>query len=106
MKILSLVSAIAIIVFFTACSSGEKGGGKKLVIWANGKIEADATNKTTINFEPSNRHNELEIPLTAEDKKITVKTAGGDKTYDVADEGVFLLNLKADTVIGSIVNFG
>lgn len=105
MKFSSFVSAIAVIIFFTACS-GENGGGKKLVIWANGKIEQDAANKTTINFEPSNRHNELEIPLTGDDKKITIKTAGGDKTYDVDDDGVFLLNLKVDTVIGSVVNFG
>jgi hypothetical protein len=105
MKFSSLVSAIAVIIFFAACSSGDSGS-KKLVIWANGKIESDPANKTTINFEPSNRHNELEIPLTGNEKKVTVKTAGGDKTYDLADGGVFLLNLKADTIIGSIVNFG
>jgi hypothetical protein len=106
MKFSSLVIAIAAIFFFAACSSsGEKGGGKKLVVWSNGKIELDAANKTTINFEPSNRHNELEVPLTADDKKITIKTAAGDKTYDLPEDGLYLLNLKVDTVIGSIVNF-
>ena len=106
MKFSSLVIAIAVTAFFTACSSGEKGGGKKLVIWSNGTIEPDAANKTIINFQPSNRHNALEIPLTADDKKVTVKTSAGDKTYDLPDDGVYLLNLKVDTVIGSIVSFG
>jgi hypothetical protein len=105
MKFSSYVLMIAAIAFLASCSSGEKGDGKKLVVWSNGKIELDAANKTTINFEPSNRHNELEVPLTPGDKKITIKTAAGEKTYDLADGGVYLLNLKADTVIGSLVNF-
>src|SRR5688572_6213972 len=106
MKLSSFVTAIAAIAFLAACSSGEKGGGKKVVIWANGTITLDAANKTTVNFEPSNRHNELEVPLTGSDNKITIKTAAGEKAYDVPDAGVYLLNLKVDTVIGSVVSFG
>jgi hypothetical protein len=105
MKFSSFVTAIAAIAFLAACSSGEKGGGKKVVIWANGTITLDA-NKTTVNFEPSNRHNELDVPLTGSDNKITIKTASGEKAYDVPDAGIYLLNLKVDTVIGSIVSFG
>jgi hypothetical protein len=106
MKFSSSVIAIAAIFFLAACSSGDKGGGKKLVIWSNGSIQQDAADKTVINFSPSNRHNELEISLTANDKQVTIKSSGGDQTYDLPDGGVYLLNLKVDTIIGSIVTFG
>lgn len=109
MKFSSFVIAIAAIAFLTACSSGDGkgGGGKKVVVFSSGKMQHDAaTNNTTINFEPGNRHEELEITLTGSDKAITVKTSAGDKTYDIADGGLYLINLKADTIIGSIVNFG
>lgn len=106
MKFSFPVIAIAAIIFFTACSSGDKGGGKKLVVWSTGNITPDANDKTVINYEQSNRHNELEITLTSNDKKVTIKTSGGDKTFDLPDDGVYLLNLKTDTIIGSIVSFG
>jgi hypothetical protein len=107
MKFSSFVIAIAAIAFLAACSSGGKGGGgKKVVVFSSGKMQHNATNNTTINFEPGNRHEELEITLTGSDKQVTVKTSAGDKTYDVADDGLYLINLKADTIIGSIVNFG
>jgi hypothetical protein len=105
MKFSSFVVAIATIALLAACSSGGSGG-KKLVVFSSGKMQHQVTNNTTINFEPGNRHEELVIDLTGNDKQITVKTSAGDKTYEVPDEGVYLLNLKADTVIGSIVNFG
>lgn len=106
MKFSSFIIAIACISFVVACSSEKSGGGKKVVVFSSGMIKQDEQNKTTIDFEPGNRHNELEIPLTSNDKSVTVKTAAGDKTYDVSEDGLYLLNLKADTIIGSIVNFG
>lgn len=106
MKFSSFILAMVTIFFAAACSSGGDGGSKKVVVFSSGKMELDATNKTTINFEPGNRHQELEIPITVNDKKITVKSSAGEKTYDVPEGGLYLLNLKADTVIGSLVNFG
>ena len=107
MKSYSFVT-IAAIALFASCSSGDggSGGGKKVVIFSSGKMEADAASKSTIKFEPGNRHQELELTLSGSDKTVTVKSSAGDKTYDVPDDGLYLLNLKADTVIGSIVSFG
>jgi hypothetical protein len=106
MKSISFLTAIAVILFASACSSGGSDGGKKVVVWSSGNMVSDAANKTTINFEPGNRHNELELTLTGNDKSITVKSPSGDKTYEIPDNATYLLNLKADTVIGSYVNFG
>lgn len=105
MKFSSFIIAMVCLALISSCSSGKAGGGKKVVIFSSGMMKQDEQNKTTIDFEPGNRHNELEISLSAGDKTITVKTAAGDKTYDVTEDGLYLLNLKADTIIGSIVNF-
>jgi hypothetical protein len=105
MKFSSFVTAIAVIVFFTSCGSGDSGG-KKVVIFSSGKMEPDPASASTVKFEPGNRHEERELVLSGSDKKVTVKTPSGDKTYDVPEDGLYLLNLKADTVIGSVVTFG
>jgi hypothetical protein len=105
MRAISFLTAIAVILLASACSGGSDGG-KKVVVWSSGNMVLDPANKTTIKFEPGNRHNEEVITLTGSDKSITVKSASGDKTYEIPDNATYLLNLKADTVIGSYVNFG
>lgn len=72
---------------------------------SSGKIQVDNKSKT-VNFVPGTQHNEAEITLGSNDKTVTVKSAAGDKTYDVPENGVYLLNLKSDTLIGNLVNFG
>lgn len=107
MKSISFLTAIAFVLFISACSGGgSSDGGKKVVVWSSGNMVSDAANKTTISFEPGNRHNELELTLTGNDKSITVKSPSGDKTFEIPDNATYLINLKADTIIGSLVNFG
>lgn len=105
MKLISLASLFIIAIFFIGCSSK---GGKKLDIWSSGKINVDAQDNKTINLDPGNQHNELELTFPGADKvTITVKTnGGGTATYDLTDNGAYILNLKSDTVVGSLVNYG
>lgn len=105
MKSFSLLTAIAFILFISACGGGSSEG-KKVVVWSSGNMTPDPANKSVINFEPGNRHNELEFVLTGSDKKFTVKSSAGEKTYDIPDNATYLINLKADTIIGSYVNYG
>jgi len=88
---------------FAACSPGVE---KKVVIMASGKIQVDKNSKT-ITLEPGTQHNEDELDLSGKDSKITVKGyPDGDKSFDVPESGLYLLNLKNDTLVGNIVNFG
>ena len=106
MKLLSLLTVCLSIVFFSACS-GDSKGGKTLVVISSGKLQVDKTKPETINLEPSNQHNEEILTYNGDAAvKVTVKSAAGDQTYDLPDNGIYLLNLKKDTLIGSIVNFG
>jgi hypothetical protein len=106
MKLFSLLSVCLSVVVFSACSGGSKGG-KTLVIMSSGKMQVDKANPSSISFEPGTQHNEEILSYKGEGKtSVTVKSSAGDKTYELAEDGVYLLNLKKDTMIGSIVNFG
>jgi hypothetical protein len=90
-----------ITVSFIACSGA---GEKKVVVMASGNLTV--TDKI-IKIEPSLRHNEEELILKGEKITLTVQgEAGGDKNFDLTDNGVYLLNLQSDTLIGGLVNYG
>ena len=105
MKKLLLVPTCFIVLAFVACSGNKTGNSeKKVVVMASGKFTV--TDKT-IEVAPSLSHNEQEVVFTDEKLTLTVKsTAGNSKTFDLTENGTYLLNLQTDTLIGGIVNYG
>ncbi|MFT3825898.1 MAG: hypothetical protein QM731_18405 [Chitinophagaceae bacterium] len=104
MKLLSLLTVLGATLLFAACSGGPN---KKVVVMSSGKIQVDPQDPKTINFTPGTQHNEQELTFSGSDKvTITVKSSDGTKTYDLPDQGLYLLNLKNDTLLGNLVNFG
>jgi hypothetical protein len=77
------------------------GGGKKVVVMASGTIKAEGDN---ITLTPGTTHNEQTI--TPGGDKITVNIPSGNKDFDVKDPGLYLLNLKKDTLGGSYQKTG
>ena len=103
MKKLSIVTACFTALAFVACSGGGNNE-KKIVIMASGKITV--TDKT-VQLDPSFTHNEQDVIFKDDKLTLTVKsTAGTNKTFDLTDNGTYLLNLQTDTLIGGIVNYG
>jgi len=90
------------IMCFAACSPGVV---KKVKIMSSGKVQVDAATKI-VTLTPGTQYNEAELTLTEKDKGVTVKSSEGDNTFEVPDGGLYLLNLKTDTLIGNLVNFG
>jgi hypothetical protein len=90
------------VICFAACSPGIQ---KKVKVMSSGKMQVDEATKT-ITLTPGNQHNEAELTLTEKDKAITVKSAEGDNSFEVPEAGLYILNLKTDTLIGNLVNFG
>ena len=99
-KLFSIMIVAMLIV--VACSPGID---KKVVVMSSGKIQVD-NNAKTVTFEPGTQHNEAEISLGPNDKAVIVKTAAGEKSYELPENGLYILNLKSDTLIGNMVNFG
>ena len=75
---------------------------------SSGKMQTDQNDKALINFEPGGQHNELILELPADKNMVTVKITEpvGEKTFEVTGDGLFIINLKTDTVTGGIVNYG
>jgi hypothetical protein len=89
------------LLLLVSCSGG---GQKKIVVMASGKL---SVSDKTITIEPGTTHNEQDLVFTDSKLTLTVKgNFGGDKTFDIAENGVYLLNLQVDTLIGGLVNYG
>jgi len=90
-------------LLLASCSSNHHA--KKVFVLSNGKFTVDESQQN-INLEPSNTHTEQELTFTGGDKvTISVKTPDGTKTYEVPEEGSYVLNLKVDTLTGGLVNY-
>jgi hypothetical protein len=98
-----IVIAVSFIaIAFAACSGANSS--KKIIVMASGTITV--TGKT-IKLEPSFSHNEQELIFKDDKLTLTVQnTEGPGKTFDIADNGIYVLNLQKDTIIGGLVNYG
>ena len=64
-------------------------------------------NDKQVTLDPGLTHNEKEMVFTTADPvTINVKSGADTKTFDLKDDGVYLLNLQTDTLIGTLVNYG
>jgi hypothetical protein len=97
MKKIFAASCLLSTLFFYSCS----GGGKKVVIMASGKIEVSGN---TINLKPGTTHNETSFG--PDGNNITVVSPAGNSDFSVSEDGLYLLNLKKDTLVGSFQRVG
>ena len=92
----SILPLALLIVLLQSC-----GGGKKVVVMASGKVSAEGT---VITLEPGTQHNELPIMVSGD--KVTVKNGSASTDYPVTESGIYILNLKNDTLVGSYQRVG
>jgi uncharacterized protein YcfL len=105
MKSRFFITVCLVAATIAGCSSNSSiKNEKKVMIMASGKITV--TDKT-IALEPSFSHNEQEVVFTDDKLTLGVKsTDGTNKTFDLSENGIYLLNLQKDTLIGGTVNYG
>ncbi len=102
MKKTSIALLCLLALGFAACSGS--GSKKRVVIMASGTLTV--TGKT-IKLDPSLRHNEQDVNFPDDKVTLSVQVEGGNsKSFDLTDNGVYVLNLQNDTLIGGIVNYG
>ena len=97
-KIQASLLTIAWVFFLVGCSDKEV---KKVLVMASGKVQVDGN---VITLEPGTTHTENVITVT--DGKLTVKTPSGSSDFNVAEKGIYILNIKNDTVVGSYQRIG
>ena len=89
-------------VLLVSCASNDV---KKVTIIANGKMTMDET-KQKIKLQPGNTHTEEELVFATGDKiALNIESPDGVKTFDVNESGMYVLNLKVDTLVGGVVNY-
>lgn len=90
---MKFIFSLLVVLSLAACNNG---GGKKVLIMASGKLQVSGN---TINLNPGTTHNETSF--VPEGDSITVVTPSNTQGYSVADDGLYILNLKRDTVAGT-----
>ena len=89
--------AIAALAFLAACSSEQR----KVVVMASGKLQV---NGNTITLDPGTTHNE--VTLEPDGDSVTVTSGGNNTGFAVKEPGLYVLNLKKDTIVGSYQRTG
>lgn len=97
MKKMQSIAAVALLLLLTACG----GGGKKVKIMASGKVKVEGN---AITLEPGTTHNELDMVVSGD--KITVNDGSKTTDFPVAADGLYILNLKNDTIVGCYQHVG
>ncbi len=93
----NLFVLLMIATLFAACGSG----GKKVLVISSGNIEI-GENQVTLGS--GTKHNEKELFLTGD--LLTVILPTGNLNLDVKEDGIYVLNLKTDTLVGSYQRTG
>lgn len=102
MKRLSGSLAFACLLALTAC----KGHAKKVLVYASSDIQTDNT-KTNITITDGTTHHEQELDFTGADPvTLNIQSPGGKLSLEAQDDGLYIVNLKNDTVIGSYQHVG
>ena len=95
---------LAIVVCFSAC----KGHQKKVLVYASDKITVDNNQQhITVANGDGTTHHEQELDFTSGDPvTLNVETPQGKYTITIPDDGLFIANVKNDTVVGSKQHIG
>jgi hypothetical protein len=92
----------AIVLAFTAC----KGHDKKILLYASGDIQTDNT-KTNITVSDGTTHHEQELDFPgSEPVTLNIQSPQGKFALNATEDGLYIANLKNDTVIGSYQHVG
>jgi hypothetical protein len=94
--------ALALCSLMLSCLSHSK----KVIIYASSDIQVDNSQKN-ITVTDGTTHHEKELEFSGADAvQINVQSPTGKYTLEAKDDGLFIANLKPDTVVGSQQHVG
>jgi hypothetical protein len=104
MQRISSYLLLSAFVCFSAC----KGHEKKVLIYASDKIAVDNTQQNiTIANGDGTTHHEQELDFTTGDPvTLNIQTPQGKFTLTAQEDGLYIANVKTDTVLGSKQHVG
>jgi len=85
-----------------ACTSHQK----KIIVYASNDIRVDNSQKN-IKVTEGSTHNEKELDFAgSEPVQLSIESPAGNFKADAGEDGLYILNLKNDTVVGSLQHVG
>ncbi len=90
------------VLFVSACASHQK----KILLYANSNIQVDESQKN-ITVTDGNSQVEKELDFSGADPVVlNINGPQGKYSLEAKEDGLFLANLKADTIVGSMQHTG
>ena len=89
----------ATILVLTSCSE------KKLIVMSKGPAEIN-TNTKIIKATDGTAHEEKVVTVTGDKVVFKLSTPAGEATVELLENGLYVVNVKNDTIIGSYQNYG
>jgi hypothetical protein len=83
-----------------------KSHSKKILVYASSEIQVDNTQKN-ITVTDGTTHHEKELEFSGADPvTLTIQSPLGKYNLEATEDGLFIANLKTDTVVGSFQHVG
>jgi hypothetical protein len=92
----SFIAGICLAILFTACSSDQK----TLIVMSKGPADIDL-NAGTIKSKDGAGHEEKKLDMNSKQVSFKLSTPAGEATVEMLDNGLYIINVKNDTIIGS-----
>lgn len=90
---------LVLVLLFAGCTQK----GKKLIIMSSGAVSETGS---TITVNPGNTHTEIIQDISSQLTMLTIKGFAGASSVELPENGLYVLNLKNDTLVGSYQSFG
>jgi hypothetical protein len=88
------------IVLFSSCS----GGLKRIYVMSKGPAQYDEAAKT-ITAKDGNGHDEKVLNISSAEVALKLNGPTGEASINLKENGLYILNIKNDTIIGSLQNY-
>jgi len=93
---------LAVVLLLSACSSHQK----KIILYADSKIQVDESQKN-ITVQEGTTQVETELNFNSSGPVVlNINGPGGKYTLEANEDGLWLANLKSDTIVGSLQHTG
>ena len=88
------------LVLFSSCS----GGLKRIYVMSKGPAQYDEAAKT-ISAKDGNGHDEKILNISSAEVALKLNGPTGEASINLKENGLYILNIKNDTIIGSLQNY-
>lgn len=91
-----LIVCLSVLALLSSCASNNK----RLIVMSKGAAEVN-TDAKTITAKDGAGHDEKTVDITGEKISFKLSSPAGDANVELVDNGMYVVNVKNDTIIGS-----